>query len=296
MSEALKLVDVWKIYRQGSTEYAVLKGVNLTVERGELLVVMGPSGSGKTTLLTIAGTLDRPSRGRVYIGGYDVTDLNEERLAEFRSTRVGFVFQSYNLLRNYTALENVMLPMIFSGRYTREEARKRAYELLKIIGLEEHAHKFPSQLSGGQQQRVAIARALANDPDIVLMDEPTGNLDLSSAAKIMSLVKWLNEVYGQTFMIVTHNPELAELASRVVYIRDGILYDEPPKNLLNIKIMEEIRREDYAARLRETQIKLLRVRALSVKRLAKEGRISPDELAKEVELLRYKIRRIKARV
>jgi len=296
MSEALKLVDVWKIYRQGSTEYAVLKGVNLTVERGELLVVMGPSGSGKTTLLTIAGTLDRPSRGRVYIGGYDVTDLNEERLAEFRSTRVGFVFQSYNLLRNYTALENVMLPMIFSGRYTREEARKRAYELLKIIGLEEHAHKFPRQLSGGQQQRVAIARALANDPEIVLMDEPTGNLDVKSSAEVMGLVKWLNEVFGQTFMIVTHNPELAELASRVVYIRDGILYDEPPKNLLNIKIMEEICREDYAARLRETQIKLLRVRALSVKRLAKEGRISPDELAKEVELLRYKIRRIKARV
>ena len=296
MSEALKLVDVWKIYRQGSAEYAVLKGVNLTVERGELLVVMGPSGSGKTTLLTIAGTLDRPSRGRVYIGGYDVTDLNEERLAEFRSTRVGFVFQSYNLLRNYTALENVMLPMIFSGRYTREEARERAYELLKIIGLEKHAHKFPRQLSGGQQQRVAIARALANDPEIVLMDEPTGNLDVKSSAEVMGLVKWLNEVFGQTFMVVTHNPELAELASRVVYIRDGILYDEPPKNLLNIKIMEEIRREDYTAKLRETQIKLLKVRALSVKRLAKEGRVSPDELAKEVELLRYKIKRIKAKV
>jgi len=296
MGEVLRLVDIWKVFKQGSEKYAVLKGVNLTVTAGEMLVVMGPSGSGKTTLLTIAGTLDKPSRGRVYVGGIDATGLSEEELAEFRSMRIGFVFQSYNLIGNFTALENVMFPMLLTKRYSAEEARERARELLELVDMGPHADKFPCQLSGGQQQRVAIARALANDPDVVLMDEPTGNLDVVSAARVASLVKWLNEVYGQTFVIVTHNPELASIASRVVYMRDGVLYDydRPPTRMLEAGIAEEIKRARERRGLKLSQLRLLRLRAENARKLAAQGKLSPDKVSKEVELLRVKLERIKS--
>ena len=296
MGEVLRLVDIWKVFKQGSEKYAVLKGVNLTVTAGEMLVVMGPSGSGKTTLLTIAGTLDKPSRGRVYVGGIDATGLSEEELAEFRSMRIGFVFQSYNLIGNFTALENVMFPMLLTKRYSAEEARERARELLELVDMGPHADKFPCQLSGGQQQRVAIARALANDPDVVLMDEPTGNLDVASAARVASLVKWLNEVYGQTFVIVTHNPELASIASRVVYMRDGVLYDydRPPTRMLEAGIAEEIKRARERRGLKLSQLRLLRLRAENARKLAAQGKLSPDKVSKEVELLRVKLERIKS--
>ena len=296
MGEVLRLVDIWKVFKQGSEKYAVLKGVNLTVTAGEMLVVMGPSGSGKTTLLTIAGTLDKPSRGRVYVGGIDATGLSEEELAEFRSMRIGFVFQSYNLIGNFTALENVMFPMLLTKRYSVEEARERARELLELVDMGPHADKFPCQLSGGQQQRVAIARALANDPDVVLMDEPTGNLDVVSAARVASLVKWLNEVYGQTFVIVTHNPELASIASRVVYMRDGVLYDydRPPTRMLEAGIAEEIKRARERRGLKLSQLRLLRLRAENARKLAAQGKLSPDKVSKEVELLRVKLERIKS--
>ncbi len=293
MSKALELIEVRKAYRAGSQVIEVLKGISLSVERGELLVVMGPSGSGKSTLLNIAGTLDKPTSGRVMIGGVDVTPLSERELAIFRCRKIGFVFQSYNLLRNFTALENVMIPMLLSGLYTPEEAKQRALELLKVVGLEKHANKYPSQLSGGQQQRVAIARALANDPEIVLMDEPTGNLDVRSSAKVVSLVKWLNEVYGQTFMVVTHNPELTEIASRVVYIRDGMLYENPPRSLLAAKLAEEMSRGDYARELRMCQVRLLEVKLASLKRLARSGRIDPRSLALEIKDLESRIKSLK---
>jgi len=293
MSEVLKLISVKKAYEFRGGTIEVLKSINLSVKSGEILAVMGPSGSGKSTLLNIAGTLDKPTSGRVIIGGVDVTEFGEDELAAFRCIHIGFVFQSYNLLRNFTALENVMIPMLLTDLYNVSEARERAFELLKIVGLSEHAHKFPSQLSGGQQQRVAIARALANDPDIVLMDEPTGNLDLSSAAKIMSLVKWLNEVYGQTFMIVTHNAELASVASRVVYIRDGRLFDKPPERLLEKKLVEEMKSEEYADELRRAQLRLLEVKASSLRRLMREGKIRPEAFKREIELLESRINGLK---
>ena len=282
--EALKLVNITKTYQMGEQTIEVLKNVNLTVKRGELLVVMGPSGSGKSTLLNIAGTLDRPTSGKVYIGGVDVTGMSEEELSIFRCRHIGFVFQSYNLLRNFTARENVMIPMLISGIYNVEEARERAETLLSIVGLEEHAEKFPSQLSGGQQQRVAIARALANDPDVILMDEPTGNLDVRSASNVAALIVWLNRVFGQTFIVVTHNPELAKISTRTIYIAGGRLYSEPPSGLLSVKIGNEV----DSLRLRNAQIRLLQVKAKSLLRLIKSGAATP-QIEREVEEIEKRI-------
>jgi len=292
MSSVLRLVNVWKFYGYGDKRMAVLKNINFKVEAGELVVVMGPSGSGKSTLLSIASTLDKPSMGSVYIGDVNVTELNEEELTALRSRKLGFVFQTYNLIRNFTALENVMAPMILSGLYAVDEARSRALELLSLVGLREHYNKFPSQLSGGQQQRVAIARALANDPEIVFMDEPTGNLDTRSSAKVISLVKWLNEVYGQTFLIVTHNLELTEIATRVVYIRDGILYENPPRDLLSSKLSEELTRIRKSDLMKNAQLNLLKTRAQSLRRLMIEGILPRNEAEKEVVRIKQAIRRL----
>jgi len=294
MSEVLKLVDIWKIYGSGENKVAVLKGINLSVKRGELVIIMGPSGSGKSTLLSIIGTLDRPTKGRVYIGGVDVTSLSEDELVLFRSRRIGFVFQSYNLIKNLTALENVMLPMILSRLYDVKEAEKKALELLKLVGLGKHAYKFPKQMSGGQQQRVAIARALAIDPDLILMDEPTGNLDLKSSAQVVSLIKWLNEVYGQTFLIVTHNPELVEIATRVLYIRDGRIYENPPKQLLAVKLKKELAKMEKSSTVREAQLKLLEIKAQALKRLALTGSISESRLREELEYLKLRISKLES--
>ncbi|RLE93080.1 MAG: ABC transporter ATP-binding protein [Thermoprotei archaeon] len=296
MSEVLKLVDIWKIYGSGGNKIAVLKGINLSIKRGELVIIMGPSGSGKSTLLSIIGTLDRPTKGKVYIGGVNVTSLNEDELVLFRSRRIGFVFQSYNLIKNLTALENVMLPMILSRLYDVKEAEKKALELLKLVGLGKHAHKFPKQMSGGQQQRVAIARALATDPDLILMDEPTGNLDLKSSAQVVSLIKWLNEVYGQTFLIVTHNPELVEVATRVLYIRDGRIYENPPKQLLAVKLKEELAKMEKSSTVREAQLKLLEIKAQALKRLALTGSISESRLREELEYLRLRVSKLESLV
>ncbi len=296
MSEVLKLVDIWKIYGSGGNKIAVLKGINLSIKRGELVIIMGPSGSGKSTLLSIIGTLDRPTKGKVYIGGVNVTSLNEDELVLFRSRRIGFVFQSYNLIKNLTALENVMLPMILSRLYDVKEAEKKALELLKLVGLGKHAHKFPKQMSGGQQQRVAIARALATDPDLILMDEPTGNLDLKSSAQVVSLIKWLNEVYGQTFLIVTHNPELVEVATRVLYIRDGRIYGNPPKQLLAVKLKEELAKMEKSSTVREAQLKLLEIKAQALKRLALTGSISESRLREELEYLRLRVSKLESLV
>jgi len=296
MSEVLRLVDIWKIYGSGENKIAVLKGINLSIKRGELVIIMGPSGSGKSTLLSIIGTLDRPTKGKVYIGGVDVTSLNEDELVLFRSRRIGFVFQSYNLIKNLTALENVMLPMILSRLYDVKEAEKKALELLKLVGLGKHAHKFPKQMSGGQQQRVAIARALATDPDLILMDEPTGNLDLKSSAQVVSLIKWLNEVYGQTFLIVTHNPELVEVATRVLYIRDGRIYENPPKQLLAVKLKEELAKMEKSSTVREAQLKLLEIKAQALKRLALTGSISENRLREELEYLRLRVSKLESLV
>ena len=218
----VELQRVWKIYRMGRwrrIEVEALRGVDLAVERGEFLAVMGPSGSGKSTLLHLMGCLDRPTKGRVLFEGQDVTRLKPSALARIRNRRVGFVFQSFNLFPALTALGNVELPMIFAGM-PRAERIYRAQELLSRVGLGERAKHLPSELSGGEQQRVAIARALANSPDLLLADEPTGNLDTETGRGVLSLLSEANRE-GVTVAVVTHDPEVAEAAGRKLGLRDG---------------------------------------------------------------------------
>ena len=225
--EVVRLIDVGKrYYLSGDVYVDALIDINMTIKAGEVVIVMGPSGSGKTTLMNIIGTLDRPTSGRVIIDGVDVTDKDENYLSRFRLERLGFVFQQYNLISQLTALENVMLPMLLTGRYTREEAMEKARLLLDLVGIPEVANKRPNQLSGGQQQRVAIARALANDPSLVIMDEPTGSIDLASSYLILDLVRLLNRYLGVTFVIATHNMEVASIGGRIIYLRGGRIIEE----------------------------------------------------------------------
>jgi len=225
--EVVRLIDVGKrYYLSGDVYVDALIDINMTIKAGEVVIVMGPSGSGKTTLMNIIGTLDRPTSGRVIIDGVDVTDKDENYLSRFRLERLGFVFQQYNLISQLTALENVMLPMLLTGRYTREEAMEKARLLLDLVGIPEVVNKRPNQLSGGQQQRVAIARALANDPSLVMMDEPTGSIDLASSYLILDLVRLLNRYLGVTFIIATHNMEVASIGGRIIYLRGGRIIEE----------------------------------------------------------------------
>lgn len=211
--------DIHKSY--GKLE--VLRGISLQIGRGEVVSVVGASGAGKTTLLHIIGTLDVYDRGRVVIDGRDVSGLNDRQLSDFRNRRIGFVFQFHHLLPEFTALENVCIPAFIAG-VGRRAAERRAYELLKILGLSDRSGHKPSELSGGEQQRVAVARALVNDPAVVLADEPSGNLDSQASEELHQLFFSLREQFGQTFVIVTHNNTLAELADRKLTIHDGRIY------------------------------------------------------------------------
>ena len=215
----IKLVDVRKVYKMGKVDVEALRGIDLEIEEGEYVAVLGPSGSGKSTLMHIIGCLDRPTSGRYYLDGREVSRLSPSQLAEIRNTKVGFVFQSFNLLPHATALENVELPMIYR-RMRAKERKKRAKMLLDMLGLGERASHRPPELSGGEQQRVAIARALANDPQILLADEPTGNLDSKSGEEV---VKIFDDLWrqGRTIVVVTHDPAVAERAERVVRLLDG---------------------------------------------------------------------------
>jgi putative ABC transport system ATP-binding protein len=224
VAEIIKVENVKKIYRMGDNEVRALDGVSLVVEEGEFLIVMGPSGSGKTTLLHLMGCLDKPTEGEIYIASTPVPKLNDSQLAKIRNKMVGFVFQQFNLLPRLTALENVELPMIYAG-VPKSARRKKAKELLELVGLGDRLHHRPTQLSGGQMQRVAIARALANDPMVLLADEPTGNLDSKSGEEILKIFSELNE-RGQTIIIVTHDPEVAKHAGRIVRMRDGKIVSE----------------------------------------------------------------------
>ncbi|WP_456329243.1 ABC transporter ATP-binding protein [Archaeoglobus sp.] len=197
-----------------------LDGVSMDVEDGEFVVIMGPSGSGKSTLLNLIGCLDKPSEGEVLINGVETSNLNDNQLTELRRDTIGFIFQTYNLIPTLTALENVELPMIFKG-LGREEREGRAKELLRSVGLEKEMNRKPNEMSGGQQQRVAIARALANNPKILLCDEPTGNLDTKSGEQVMEIIRHQNEELGVTVILVTHDPSLAKYADRVIRLRDG---------------------------------------------------------------------------
>ena len=218
----IELRNVEKIYNEGKeNEVRALRGVSLKVHEKDFIAIIGPSGSGKSTLLHMLGCLDKPTKGKVLIDGKDVSKMNDEDLARIRREKIGFVFQTFNLIPTLTALENVELPMKLNGKKA-SEARERARELLKIVGLEKRLDHLPSQLSGGEQQRVAIARALANEPEIILADEPTGNLDSKTGFEIVKLMKKLNRE-GYTFVIVTHDLRIADFANKKIRIKDGKL-------------------------------------------------------------------------
>jgi putative ABC transport system ATP-binding protein len=219
-NNVVELVDVWKTYRSGRLEFSALRGVSLEVVGKEMLAVVGPSGSGKTTLLNIMGTLDRPTRGSVRLLGVSVENLGSSRLAEIRNRVVGFVFQTFNLISYLTVEANVELPMMVAG-VPGSQRKKRVRELLESLGIAKHAGKRPVELSGGEQQRVAIARALANNPRVVLADEPTGNLDSSNARMVMEILDKIRDESGVSVVLVTHNLELVRYADRVAYLRDG---------------------------------------------------------------------------
>jgi putative ABC transport system ATP-binding protein len=222
MTAILKVNNVKKSYRMGKVLVSALRGVSFEAEEGEFLTIFGPSGSGKSTLLHLIGCLDRPDDGEIFVDGADVLKLNDDKLAELRLNKIGFVFQFFNLLPRLTALKNVELPLTIRG-IPEKEALSRAEEILQLVGLEARMNHKPSELSGGEQQRVAIARALINNPKIVLADEPTGNLDTKSGWEIAQLMRKLNEERKQTFIIVTHDPHIAETADRIIHLKDGLI-------------------------------------------------------------------------
>jgi putative ABC transport system ATP-binding protein len=217
--DVIELDGVSKIYNSGAVTVRALGPVDLAIEEGDLVAIMGPSGSGKSTMMNIVGCLDVPSSGHYRLDGIDVSGLRDDKLAAIRNTRIGFVFQSFNLIPRTSAVRNVELPLVYAGTRNRAE---RAREALDRVGLGERAHHMPNELSGGQQQRVAVARALVTNPAIVLADEPTGNLDSASTVEVMRLLAELNDA-GRTIVLITHEPEVAEFAKRVVELRDGMI-------------------------------------------------------------------------
>lgn len=220
----------------GSLE--VLKDIDLTIQKGEIVSIVGPSGAGKTTLLQIIGTLDRPDTGSVIIDGIDTTTLSQKKLSDFRNRHIGFVFQFHQLLPEFTAIENIMIPAYIAGVNTKE-ARHRAEELLQFMGLSDRTKHKPNELSGGEKQRVAVARALINNPDVILADEPSGSLDSKNKEELHQLFFDLRDKYGQTFVIVTHDEGLASITDRTIHMRDGILeHLETLENLENLEPLE----------------------------------------------------------
>ena len=216
----IKLENVWKVYKMGDVDVNALQGMSLDVKEGEFVAIMGPSGSGKSTAVNMIGCLDVPTKGRIFLENHDISKLSESELAQIRGRKIGFIFQQFNLVQTLTAIENVMLPMIFQG--IPENARiKKAKELLELVELGDRINHRPSELSGGQQQRVAIARSLANNPEVILADEPTGNLDSKTGANVLDFLEKLHRKENKTIIMVTHDQNLARVAERTEFLKDG---------------------------------------------------------------------------
>ncbi len=222
----IELRNLVKTYCVGETEVRALRGVSYSIKQGEFLAIMGPSGSGKSSLMNILGCLDRPTSGEYSLEGEDISKLDKDRLARIRNQKIGFVFQSFNLLSRTTALENVELPLFYSSSTDGQDMTARALAALEAVGLTDRAHHKTNQLSGGEQQRVAIARALLNNPTLILADEPTGNLDSRTSSEVMNIFKSLNENKGITMIMVTHEPDIAAWAGKRIYLKDGLIVRE----------------------------------------------------------------------
>jgi putative ABC transport system ATP-binding protein len=235
----IELTNIAKIYRVGETKVPALRGVSYTIEKGDFLAIMGSSGSGKSTLMNILGCLDKPTSGTYILDGVDVSTLDKNRLAEIRNTKIGFVFQSYNLLKRTTALENTELPLLYSS-VNAKEMTERALDSLAAVGLRDRAHHKTNQLSGGEQQRVAIARALLNNPTLILADEPTGNLDSKTSCEIMDIFTGLNRDKNITMVMVTHETDIAAYAKKRILLKDGLIVHEESSEPV---IPEECRKE-----------------------------------------------------
>jgi putative ABC transport system ATP-binding protein len=224
----IKVENVWKTYDLGENQVHALRGLNVEIKEGEFVAIMGPSGSGKSTAMNMIGCLDTPSKGRIFLDGEDISTLEESELAQIRGKKIGFIFQKFNLINTLTAKENIMLPLMFQG-VDFETRKNRAEELLEMVDLGERMNHKPNELSGGQQQRVAIARALAVEPDVILADEPTGNLDTKTGGNVMDFLKKLHKEKKTTIVLVTHDEEVGENADRLEFLKDGIIINSKKK-------------------------------------------------------------------